>query len=136
MRGGDISNESPPRVAVTLDCIIDRTTVMNKVLGFFTLPKEEITYSLAKLNTFWRFSVKYEYGLELIGFGHTNKEMNQVLEDLNNLGPNPFNYTKAYLFPEEFISELPWRPDLKGVIDLPERALMYGSRYLDISRMI
>jgi len=40
------------------------------------------------------------------------------------------------MFPEELVSELPWRPDLKGVIDLPDRALMYGSRYLDLARMI
>ena len=62
--------------------------------------------------------------------------MNEVLEDLNNLGPNPFNYARGYMFPEELVSELPWRPDLKGVIDLPDRALMYGSRYLDLARMI
>ena len=37
MKGGDISNEVPMRVLVTLECILDRRPVLKKILGI-TIP--------------------------------------------------------------------------------------------------
>jgi hypothetical protein len=58
--------------------------------------------------------------------------MDEVLEDLDNLGTNPFNYSKAYRVPADLVAELPYRPELKHVIDIPERGLRYGHWYLDM----
>ena len=49
MRGGDISNETPPRVAVTLDCILSRDIKINKFLGI-NIPTEEVTYDLSLIH--------------------------------------------------------------------------------------
>lgn len=135
MRGGDISNEVPGRAVVTIDCFLDRETVVDKVLGFFKVPREEITYNMLMLNRLWRFSSQSGYSMELVGFGYSQKEMEAVLEDLDNLGPNPFNYSKAYNSPADLVGELPYRPEVACVIDIPERSLRYGGRYLDLGRV-
>jgi hypothetical protein len=130
LKGGDLSNEVPLRIAVTLDCIIDRRPVLKKVLGI-SIPDEEITYNRQALAYFWRFAEKNDYVMELVGFGYTQKEMDEVLEDLDNLGTNPFNYAKSYNVVADLVAELPYRPELKNVIDIPERGLRYGHWYLE-----
>ena len=67
MRGGDISNEIPQRVLVTLDCLVDRNKVTKRILGI-AVPDEEYSYSRIALATFWRFRDNYEFTLELVGF--------------------------------------------------------------------
>jgi hypothetical protein len=134
MRGGDISNEVPLRVAVTLDCIIDRRPTIKKVVGI-PVVGEETTYNRQSLSLFWRFAEKYGYSLELIGFGYTQKEMKEVLEDLDNLGTNPFNYANAYNVVADLVAELPYRPELKGVVDIPSRGLRYGSKFIEMGRL-
>jgi len=134
MKGGDISNEVPLRVAVTLDCIIDRRPTIKKVIGI-PVVGEETTYNRQSLSLFWRFAEKYGYSLELIGFGYTQKEMKEVLEDLDNLGTNPFNYANAYNVVADLVAELPYRPELKGVVDIPSRGLRYGSKFIEMGRL-
>jgi hypothetical protein len=134
MRNGDISNEVPQRVVVTLDCIIDRSPTVKKVLGIPVFG-EESQYNRQSLSVFWRFADKYGYTLELVGFGYSKKEMEEVFEDLNNLGTNPFNYVNRYNSVADLVGELPYRPELKGVVDIPSRGLRYGSKYLEMGRL-
>ncbi len=134
MKGGDISNEVPLRVVVTLDCVLDRKPTVKKVLGVPVFG-EESQYNRQSLSLFWRFAEKYGYSLELVGFGYTKKEMEEVFEDLNNLGTNPFNYVNRYESVADLVGELPYRPELKGVVDIPSRGLRYGSKYLEMGRL-
>jgi hypothetical protein len=134
MRGGDISNEIPQRVLVTLDCLIDRNKVTKRILGI-AVPDEEYSYSRIALATFWRFRDNYEFTLELVGFDYTQKEMDEVLEDLDNLGTNPFNYATAYNVVADLVAELPYRPEVRHVIDIPERGLRYGHWYMDVGQV-
>ena len=134
MRGGDISNEVPPRILVALDCILKRETVLTKVLGI-AVPKTEVTYSRLSLAMFWRFAEKFGYTLELVGFGHSQKEMDDVLEDLHNLGTNPFSYASAYHVVADLVAELPYRPEVRNVIDTPDRGMRYGHWYLDLEAL-
>lgn len=136
MRGGDISNETPKRLAVTLDCILDAEPVVERVLGLIPKAHVEYTYNRANLSKIWFYSSDKGLVVELIGFGYSQKDMDEVLEDLNNLGTNPFTYAKAYERISDLVDELPYRPELVGVVDLPQRALRYGSRYLDIWRVL
>jgi len=130
MRGGDISNEIPMRVLVTLDCLLFREHKVNKVLGI-SVPYIETTYNRQALSHFWRFRDNYEYVLELVGFEMPQSSMDRVLEDLDNLGTNPFNYAKAYNVVADLVAELPYRPEVKHVIDIPDRGLRYGHWYLE-----
>ena len=131
MKGGDISNEVPLRVVVTLDCILDKKPVVKKILGIPVF-NEESVYSRQQLSFFWRFANRFDYVLELVGFGYSQKEMDDVLKDLDNLGTNPFNYALAYPVVSDLVSELPYRPELMGVVDIPSRGLRYGSRFLNL----
>lgn len=130
MKGGDISNEVPKRVLVALDCLIKTDLKINKVLGI-SLPYQEVTYDRQALAHFWRFREKNDYVLEIVGFERTQKEMDEILEDLDNLGTNPFNYSTAYNVVADLVAELPYRPEVKFVIDLPTRGLRYGHWYLE-----
>ena len=134
MRGGDISNEIPMRVLVSLDCLLLREPRINKVLGI-SVPYIETTYDRRALAHFWRFKDTYEYSLELVGFERSQNDMDRILEDLNNLGTNPFNYAKAYNVVADLVAELPYRPEVKHVIDIPDRALRYGHWFLDEGRV-
>lgn len=131
MKGGDISNEVPLRVIVTLDCIIDRRPTYKKVLGI-PVTGEEVTYSRQALSAFWHFGEKFGYSMELVGFDYSQKDMDNVLQDLDNLGTNPFNYAKSYPVVADLVAELPYRPEVKGVVDIPSRGLRYGSKFLDM----
>ena len=61
--------------------------------------------------------------------------MQEVLEDLDNLGTNPFNYANAYPVVADLVAELPYRPELKGVVDIPSRGLRYGSKFIEMGRL-
>jgi hypothetical protein len=130
MRGGDISNEIPMRVIVSLDCLLSRETKINKVMGI-SVPYVETTYNRQSLAHFWRFKETHDYTLELVGFEMPQSSMDRVLEDLDNLGTNPFNYAKAYNVVADLVAELPYRPEVKYVIDIPDRALRYGHWFLN-----
>lgn len=134
MKGGDISNEVPQRVLVTLDCIINRTPKVKRVLGIPVFD-QEVTYSRQSLSMFWQFAAKQGYVLELVGFEYGEKDMKRVMEDLDNLGTNPFNYCQAYNVVADLVAELPYRPEVKGVIDIPSRGLRYGHWFLDMGAL-
>jgi len=135
LKGGDISNGIPLRVVVTLDCIIDRKPTFKRVLGV-PVVGEEVSYNRQALSLFWRFADKYGYSMELVGFDMSTKEMQQVQEDLDNLGTNPFNYYLRYNVIADLVAELPYRPELVGVVDIPSRALRYGSKFINLEGKI
>lgn len=135
MQGGDLSNEIPLRAVVTVDCILNKELQVKKVLGFIPKVEEEVTYNLQALSRFWRYGDKMGMLLELVGFGYSQEEMDRIMEDLDNLGTNPFRYGKAYNLVADLVAELPYRNDLKHVIDIPSRGLRFGSWYLDLGRV-
>jgi hypothetical protein len=121
-------------MVVTLDCILDKQPKVKKVLGIPVFSEESV-YSRQQLSFFWRLAEKHSYTLELVGFGYSQKEMDEVLEDLDNLGTNPFNYAVAYEVVSDLIAVLPYRPELVGVVDIPSRGLRYGSKFIDVGRL-
>lgn len=135
MQGGDISNETPRRAIVSVDCFLDREPVIKKLLGFIPKAEERITYNRGMLARFWRYSSNNGFILELVGFGYSQDEMDQIIDDLDNLGANPFRYGKAYRVVADLVAELPYRGDVVCVIDIPSRALRYGSWYYDLGRV-
>jgi len=134
VQGGDISNKVPLRIAVALDCIVDVKPSVKRVLGI-PIFGEEATYNRQALSMFWRFAEKFGYVLELVGFGYSEKDMNKVMEDLNNLGTNPFNYGISYNVVADLVAELPYRPELVGVVDISERGLRYGGKFIDLGKV-
>jgi hypothetical protein len=135
MQGGDLSNEKPKRVVVTVDCLLDRKPVIKKFLGLIPHASEEIEYNRGMLSRFWNYASSSGYSLELVGFGYSPSEMQEMFDDLDNLGTNPFNYVKAYRVVADLVAEMPYRNELVCVIDIPSRAMRYGSWYYDLGRV-
>jgi len=135
VQGGDITNEVPNRIIVTVDTFIRRQPAVKKVLGIIPFATEEVVYDRLTIQRLWFFSARTGKLLELAGFDMTDKEIQQVMDDLDNLGTNPFNYAKAYSVVADLVSELPYRPEVSSVVDIPQRSLMYGSWALDLGRI-
>lgn len=138
MKGGDISNVSSPQVIVTCDVITK--LVESEAKGFLLKKKEYKVGSLEVLaaNTLWRISNSYGLSLELAGFEDQNwneELLDKVFQKLERRVVNPFNYHQLYESVDELIGLLPYRPNLKGVVDIPERVARYGSYGVEISNL-
>lgn len=134
MRGGDISNETPPRLIVLIDAVVESEVVEERTL----LVKKQVR-KVKKLNNLalsqlWLISDRYGLSVELAGFADeywTQEHLDQVMEKLERRGGNPFNYAELYDNLEEFIDELPYRSNLKGVVSNGQSA-RFGSWGLDL----
>jgi hypothetical protein len=85
---------------------------------------------LLAANKLWQLSNNYAFSLELAGFeseGWTEELLDKAFEKLERRVVNPFNYWQLYEDPHELIGALPYRANVKAVIDVPGRVAMYGS---------
>jgi len=130
MKNGDISNVSSPQVIATTTLLLTLKTVEEKrLLG------KKITYAIGDVdllvaNKLWTLGNKYGISLELAGFedeGWTEELLDKAFEKLERRAVNPFNYWQLYEDPHEIVGGLPYRANLKAVIDVPGRVAMYGS---------
>jgi len=130
MYKGDLSNEMPRRVLVNADVLFikfKRTTTKYKILKTHT---EELKYDRLLLNKFYVYTTQVGVTLELISFEYPEKKLELIYNQIDNIGTNPFRYYSYYSSPKKLVAELPYRPEVIGVID-PEHKLMYGHWGLD-----
>lgn len=131
MQNGDISNELPVRVIVTTDVFLQTEVKMQKRLKVFKVPKVEQSISRQMLSHLYIYTTRQGVTLELASFNMDEESLGELMDKLDNMGTNPFRYYTAYESIEHLISELPYRPEVKGVLDLPARQLRYGHWGLD-----
>jgi len=136
---GDISNETPPRIIVIIDVIADidskevRTGFMQKQIKSFVTK-----LNLAALSHLWNIGNKYGMSIELAAFadsGWDQDNLDKMMSTLERRVANPFNYAEIYTDIDDFISILPYRANLKGVIDIRERVARYGSYGVEIDNL-
>lgn len=92
----------------------------------------------AVLSKLWNAAFTYGLAVELAACEDdywTQEHLDSLMDRLERRGGNPFNYAELYSTIQDFVSELPYRTNLKGVIDTPERAGRYGSWRLDFERL-
>jgi hypothetical protein len=65
----------------------------------------------------------------------TEELLAKIMDKLERRGGNPFNYSEVYTNIDDFIGELPYRSNLKGVIDLKERVARYGSAGIELDNL-
>ena len=139
MMNGDISDETPPRLIVGIDFIVTSEWETTKPLIGKSTTKRKITgLNNAALSKFWNVSFNYGLAIELAAFeneGWSRHHLDTVMDKLERRGGNPFNYAELYSDIQEFIDELPYRTNLKGVVDSPEKAGRYGSWRFDFNRL-
>jgi hypothetical protein len=134
MYKGDLSNELTKRVLVTTDLVITKYKTFTK--KFKVIPKINNYYTLNKkaLSGYYLFGDRTQFTLELIMFGDSQEDLDEIVEYLENSGTNPFRYANLYASPAALVEDLPYRPEVVGVIDIPERQLRYGHWGMDSIR--
>lgn len=139
MLGGDISNETPPRLIVTIDVAVTSELIESKALLRKASTVRKVTgLNNAYLSRLWNASFNYGLAIELAGFEDdlwTQEDLDKLMTRLDNRGGNPFNYAELYGSFQDLVSELPYRSNLKAVIDLPDRVARYGSWGLDLNNL-
>jgi hypothetical protein len=131
MQNGDISNALPMRVLVTADVIIDAYDEKKRGVLGITRTKKRVEYNRLVLSHLYMVTLKRGWTMELISFTHSEKELADVVLYLDKFGTNPFRYATSYKNIDTLVTELPYRPEVIGVIDMPERLLRYGRWGLD-----
>jgi hypothetical protein len=139
MINGDISNETPPRIIVTIDVVVQSD--INTTKNVFGKPKTSRTViglNNAQLSKLWNAAFNYGLAIELAAFsadGWVQADVDKLMTRLDNRGGNPFNYAELYDSFQDLVSELPYRPNLKAVIDLSNQVARYGSWGLDLNNL-
>lgn len=135
MQNGDLSNALTKRVLVVVDTIREEKLEVKKILGLIPTVKKSYTYSRSLVSRYYLFADRSAVTLELVAFDMDDRELEELVEFLDELGTNPFRYYTAYESIDRLVAELPYRPEVAGVIDFPSRLLRYGSWGLDFSRV-
>lgn len=139
MIGGDISNETPPRIIVNIDVVVkseldeEKRLLLGNKLSRKVLGLDNTTLSLL-----WNKSFQYGLSVELAAFAEdlwTQEHLDKLMARLDGRGGNPFNYAELYENIFDFVGELPYRTNLKGVIDINERIARYGSWGLELQNL-
>ena len=138
MKNGDISNVSSPQVVCVTDLVIGLAEVETK-----TFLSKKISFKIGKIdvqnaNKLWIMSNKYEISLELAGLeseGWTEELLDKAFDTLERRVVNPFNYWQLYEDVDELVAGLPYRPNLKAVLDIPNRVARYGSAGVQIDNI-
>lgn len=133
MINGDISNETPPRLVVTMDVVAEQVSEEKKL---FQKTKFKVKWRKENLSQLWNISYKYGLSLELAGMeseGWTEDALSDLMDKLDNRGGNPFNYYQVYEDLQELIDELPYKTNFKGVVS--ETPARFGSWGINLQNL-
>lgn len=136
MQGGDISNASPKMLMVHLDVLTDSETkeIKRRFLPG-TVTRVERVLNLRAAAGFYRSSRQFD-GITLTCFTTDGQPLREWEERLDRLGINPFRYFESYPSEKALLSEMPYMGNsLIGVVDTLDRALTWGSKYMDPVRL-
>ena len=98
----------------------------------------KVTWRKENLKVLWDRALKYGLSIELAAVGDdgwTVKMLEDIMDKLDNRGGNPFNYYYVYLDLQEVIDELPYKANLKGIVDVPGRVARFGSWGIEIQNL-
>lgn len=132
MRGGDISNEAPPRLYVVLDAVGQDNSHEDRGLfrKNFVL---DVKWSLRELNHVWNIRDRMGLVTTLLVYGERPGHL--YMDDLEQRGINPFNYVETYSDVESFVADIPYFFNVVGVVDRPDRVARYGSFGIELDRL-
>lgn len=131
MKNGDISNELPARIIVVSDVFLQTELKLETRLRILKVPKKEQLINRTVLSNLYIYTTRQGVTLELASFDMDDEQLGEFMEKLDRMGTNPFRYYTAYDSVEHLVAELPYRPEVAGVLDLPSRLLRYGHWGLD-----
>lgn len=126
MKNGDLSNETPRRILVTTDMFTQVTTHVTKKYKLFPKVNHHVKYDKLMLSKLYLFAMNSGITLEMISYELKQEDIDILHAELDRLGTNPFRYATSYKSVKSLVEELPYRPEVLGVFDIPSRELMYG----------
>ena len=135
MLKGDISNDLPKRVIVLADSFLNVDVKTTKKRFRKATEDKEVTFNRTTLSRLYVFAQNMGYTLELGSYSLRDDDLELLVENLDKMGTNPFRYYTYYGSVEKLVKELPYRPEVVGVLDIPERLLRYGHWGLDFTRI-
>jgi hypothetical protein len=135
MLKGDISNELPQRIIVVADVFLNVERIVKKKFKVFPVVKVNKSTRREILSYLFLLTNKRGVTLELVSFDLSEEELNEVMLVLDKMGTNPFRYCTTYDRFEQLVAELPYRPEVIGVLDIPTRLLRYGHWGLDFTAL-
>jgi hypothetical protein len=139
MLRGDISNETPPRIIVIIDVAVQsELSEEKKLLRKSEMIRKVTSLNNAQLSKLWNAAFNYGLAVELAAFeneGWTQEHIDKLMNRLDNRGGNPFNYAELYSSFQDLVGELPYRTNLKAVIDLPGQVARYGSWGMELQNL-
>lgn len=135
MRKGDISNELPKRIIVVSDVLFNLELSVKKKYKILPVVSKHITVKRELLSLLYLTSVNKGITMELASFVLDDEELSEVMDTLDNSGTNPFRYFTSYSSLKTLVDELPYRPEVIGVLDVPEHLLRYGHWGLDFNNL-
>jgi len=135
MRNGDISNELPKRVLVVSDVFL--MVELNVKKKYKLIPFVQVEKKIRRdiLSSLYLYTTNRGVTLELVSYGLTDEQLSETMDYLDNLGTNPFRYFSSYESINHLVNELPYRPEIVGVIDVPSNLLRYGHWGLDFNNI-
>jgi hypothetical protein len=137
MRGGDISNETPPRIIVTIDTVVESEVVEERNFLAKKLVRKVTRLNNAALSHLWNKAFQYGISVELAAFEDdlwTQEHVDKLMEKLDNRGGNPFNYSELYETTQALVDELPYRTNLKAVVT-DGKSGRFGSWGIDLQNL-
>jgi hypothetical protein len=138
MKNGDISNVSSPQLIVTTDVVVKLVEEETRRLLAKKVSYKVGDIDLLGTNKLWLLSNNYGLSLELAGFeseNWTEELLEKSFEKLERRVVNRFNYWQLYENVEELVGLLPYRPNLKGIVDKPDRVARYGSAGIELANI-
>lgn len=135
MQHGDLSNETPKRLLVSLPFVAlpPDTTISNRYRRWRhhhrTIASE---YKILPgiLSDLLRISQRYGLLMELFAIDVDQEELDALIDRLDNGQAHPFTHSQRYSTLKDFVDTLPYRTEVLGVIDEPERGLRYGRWFM------
>lgn len=138
MKDNDLSAEPTRRYWVTADVVfsVAETSTEEKVGWFRWLKTDRVSYApnLAVLSMLWQWSSRLGVRMELVFIGNFAEDSLNLWQMLE-ISANPFSDYFAFDTVTGVHSMLPYRPDLMGIIDAPDRSATWGSRGLTIESL-
>lgn len=135
MHRGDISNSTPVRLLVNYGFIVNRVEE-RKVERKWFKDKETCTevdvLDRVVLNKLWLLTDRIGCVLEL--FVPNNIDVKELENNLESI-VNPFTSISKIGSVYDVAKTLPYRPDVQGVVDHDTSAMVYGSKFFNMSKV-
>ena len=138
MKDNDLSAAPTPRYWVMADVVFlhEETKVeTRRLFGRTTTTKILQAPDMAVLSLLWRFSARLGVRLELVFVGDMAVGAGDLWDMLDRTAANPFSDWQAVQDLHQILRDLPYRPDLMGIIARPIDSAIFGGRGLTIANI-